>query len=203
METPVVCYPEPGTSIGDGLLQLVSVIGTGGYGAVYKALDPMSALHPYYAVKCLPRSQNHYQSRMREITLHQRVSAHPGVIPLYRVLEEDDFTYLVMDYAPDRDLFTQILHKRRYLGNDILIRSTFIQILNVVEYCHSVGVYHRDLKPENFVCFEGGLRVALTDFGLATTQRTSTEFQTGSVYHMSPGTLFFVLVKTSSSLRLV
>jgi serine/threonine protein kinase len=196
METPV-CYPKVGTSIDDdGRLQLVSVIGAGGYGNVYKAVDTMNILRPYYAVKCLPR----YQSCMQEITLHQRASAHPGVITLLRVIEDNAFMYLVMDYAPDQDLFTQILHKRRYLGNDTLIKSTFLQILDVVEHCHSLGVYHRDLKPENFVCFEEGARVVLTDFGLATTERTSTEFQTGSVYHMSPGK--FILLSLPQNLCL-
>lgn len=92
-----------------------------------------------------------------------------------------------MDYAPDHDLFTQILHSCLYLGDDQLIKSVFLQILDAVEYCHSQGIYHRDLKPENVLCFNDGLRVAITDFGLATVEQLSDEFRTGSVYHMSPG----------------
>ncbi|EGN92876.1 hypothetical protein SERLA73DRAFT_146503, partial [Serpula lacrymans var. lacrymans S7.3] len=91
-----------------------------------------------------------------------------------------------MDFASDGDLFSQILHNCRYLGNDRLIKHIFLQLLDAVEYCHSLGIYHRDLKPENVLCFEGGLRIAITDFGLATTDRFSEEFRTGSVYHMSP-----------------
>jgi serine/threonine protein kinase len=92
-----------------------------------------------------------------------------------------------MDYAPDHDLFTQILHSCRYLGDDALIKHVFLQLLDAVEYCHSLGIYHRDLKPENILCYEDGLRIAITDFGLATTEKMSDEFRTGSVFHMSPG----------------
>ncbi|KAF8870177.1 kinase-like domain-containing protein [Infundibulicybe gibba] len=91
-----------------------------------------------------------------------------------------------MDYAPDHDLFTQILHSCRYLADDALIKHVFLQLLDAVEYCHSLGIYHRDLKPENILCFDDGLRVAITDFGLATTEKLSEEFRTGSIYHMSP-----------------
>ena len=93
-----------------------------------------------------------------------------------------------MDFCPDGDLFSQILHQRRYLGHDGLIKHVFLQLLDAVGYCHSLGIYHRDLKPDNVLCFNGGLRLALTDFGLATTDRMSDEFRSGSVYHMSPGT---------------
>lgn len=92
-----------------------------------------------------------------------------------------------MEYAPDGDLFAQILQECTYLGRDALIKHVFLQILDAVQHCHSLGIYHRDLKPENVLCFDQGLRVAITDFGLATTDNKSKEYKTGSVYHMSPG----------------
>jgi serine/threonine protein kinase len=137
-------------------------------------------------------SQSHQTHRqrqihIREIALHRIASSHPGVITLHRVVEDYNRTYIIMDYAPDHDLFTQILHSCRYLGDDALIKDVFLQLLDAVEYCHSLGIYHRDLKPENVLCFDDGLRIAITDFGLATTDKLSEEFRTGSVYHMSPG----------------
>ena len=78
-----------------------------------------------------------------------------------------------MDYCPDGDLFGQILHKRRYLGQDDLIKHVFLQLLDAVDYCHLLGIYHRDLKPENVLCFNAGLRLVITDFGLATTEKVS------------------------------
>jgi serine/threonine protein kinase len=183
-------YPPIGTVFDKRRLQLVSVIGTGGYGVVYQATDTWGPTRRTYAVKCLIRTDEHYQSHAREITLHKLTSCHPGIVTLHRVIEDNVYIYIVMDFAPDQDLFVQILHKCRYLGNDALVKNTFLQILDAIEHCHSLGVYHRDLKPENVVCYEDGRRLALTDFGLATTQGISSEFRTGSVYHMSPGASF-------------
>lgn len=189
--------PAVGTLIDDGNLELVGVLGYGGYGVVYRAVDVCSSSPepPSYAVKCLLHSPTRNAARqrrlhMQEITLHQLASVHPNVVTLHRVIEEEDCTFIVMDYCPDGDLFGQILHKRRYLGRDDLIKHVFLQLLEAVEFCHSLGIYHRDLKPENVLCLNAGLRLAITDFGLATTEKVSEEFRTGSVYHMSPGTYF-------------
>ncbi|KAF8903373.1 kinase-like domain-containing protein [Gymnopilus junonius] len=184
-------HPPVGTLIDGGSLELVEVLGVGGYGVVYRAVDTRSpAGLKSYAVKCLVASgqqtARQRQIHIREIALHQLASAHPGVVTLHRVVEQGNHTYIIMDYAPDHDLFTQILHSCRYLGDDAVIKDVFLQLLDAVEYCHSLGIYHRDLKPENILCFDDGLRVAITDFGLATTDKLSDEFRTGSVYHMSP-----------------
>ena len=189
-----VVHPPVGTFIDNGSIKLVDVLGVGGYGVVYRGVDTRQALGPRsYAIKCLisgHQNPRHRQVHIREIALHQLASAHPGVVTLHRVVEEGSFTYIVMDYAPDHDLFTQILHSCRYLGDDALIKDIFLQLLDAVEYCHSLRIYHRDLKPENILCFDDGLRIAITDFGLATTDKLSDEFRTGSVYHMSPGKSF-------------
>ncbi|KAG2008191.1 STE/STE11 protein kinase [Coprinopsis cinerea AmutBmut pab1-1] len=184
-------HPPVGTLIDGDSLELVEVLGVGGYGVVYRAVDARYPTGPKsYAVKCLVtsghQSARQRQVHIREIALHQLASAHPGVVTLHRVVEQYNHTYIIMEYASDHDLFTQILHNCRYLGNDALIKDIFLQMLDAVEYCHSLGIYHRDLKPENILCFDDGLRVAITDFGLATTDKISDEFRTGSVYHMSP-----------------
>ncbi|PBK94966.1 kinase-like protein [Armillaria gallica] len=183
-------HPALGTLIDEGTLELVEVLGVGGYGVVYRAEDTFTSSPKSYAVKCLMHSSLHSsrqrQLHIREITLHQIASAHPNVVSLHRVVEDHKYTYIIMDYAPDHDLFSQILNNCRYLGRDHLIKHVFLQLLDAVEYCHSLGIYHRDLKPENVLCFDDGLRIAITDFGLATTDKVSTEFRTGSVYHMSP-----------------
>ncbi len=45
------------------------------------------------------------QSHIREIALHKLACSHPGIITLYRIVEEDIYRYFVMEYAPDQDLF--------------------------------------------------------------------------------------------------
>ncbi|THH32782.1 hypothetical protein EUX98_g1415 [Antrodiella citrinella] len=201
--------PGLGTYIDNGSLQLVEILGYGGYGIVYRAVPTFASSDSdalvSYAVKCLPYQppkrastataaaaaaaltrQRHLH--MRETTLHTIVSAHPNVITLHRTIIDPvtQHTYIIMDYAPSGDLFTQILHNRTYLGHDELIKEVFCQLVDAVAWCHSLGVYHRDLKPENVLCWEDGRRIGVTDFGLATRDSWSKEFRTGSVYHMSP-----------------
>ena len=182
---------------GNGSLELASILGHGSHGpaVVYRAVDIRSNTldGPSYAVKCLLHTPTRNASRQRrlrlqEIALHQLASVHPNVVTLHRVVEEEDCTFIVMDYCPDGDLFGQFLQKRRYLGRDDLIKYVFLQLLDAVNYFHSLGIYHRNLKPENVFCFNGGLRVAITNFGLATTEKVSEEFRTGTLYYMSPGT---------------
>ena len=103
------------------------------------------------------------------------------------VIETDTTVFVVLDFCEEGDLFGMITEKSRYLGNDELIRSVFLQILDAVEHCHSMGIYHRDLKPENILCSERGTRVVLADFGLATAEPTSGDFGCGSTFYMSPG----------------
>ena len=176
-----------GTKIDNGALELVSVIGIGAYGVVYKALARDGK---YYAVKCLNKTgldsrQKGFQRR--EIALHTLASSHPNIVSLHNVIETSTCIYVVLSYCSDGDLFSQITEKSRYLGNDALIKDVFLQIVDAVDYCHKLGIYHRDLKPENILCDALGARVVLADFGLATAEKTSGDFGCGSTFYMSPG----------------
>ncbi|KAG8936631.1 hypothetical protein FRC02_000624 [Tulasnella sp. 418] len=191
-----------GRRVDGGRLELLEILGSGAYGVVYLAVDVHSPPEnpAWYAVKvlakaCLDTRQRKFQRR--EIALHQLASAHPGVVTLHRVVEEDDHVFVVLDFCPDGDLFAMITETRLYLGNDALIKSVFLQILAAVEYCHDLGIYHRDLKPENILCRSGGSRLVLADFGLATSERTSEAFGCGSSFYMSPGKLLNFLIDVS------
>jgi len=169
-------------------LQLTGILGTGAYGVVYTALDTHT--NTPYAVKALNKAgldarQRRFQER--EIQLHAQASRHPNVVSLVQVLDAPDCTYVVMEYCPEGDLFSNITENGQYIGNDYLARSAFIQILDAVEYCHSIGIYHRDLKPENILVSNGGMTVKLADFGLATTDNVTSDFGCGSTFYMSPG----------------
>jgi serine/threonine protein kinase len=142
IETPS-SHPPLGTIIDDGALQLVEIVGLGGYGVCYRAVEVANPSQSY-AVKCLPQSHahssRHRQLHLREIMLHRLASSHPNVVTLHRVLDEDSFTYIIMDFAKDGDLFTQILNNRRYLGNNALIKHVFLQLIDALEYCHNLGM---------------------------------------------------------------
>jgi serine/threonine protein kinase len=139
--------PALGTLIDNGALELVEILGYGGYGVVYRAVSTATSRYgskpEQFAVKCLvhSQSQRHRQLHIREITLHRLASAHRNVVTLHRVIEDSEYTYIIMDYCPDGDLFSQILHHRRYLGYDALIKHVFLQLLDAVEHCHSLGTF--------------------------------------------------------------
>ncbi|KAF8936597.1 hypothetical protein BGZ58_003980 [Dissophora ornata] len=172
-------------AVDNGSLLIQDMLGVGAYGSVYRALDIYS--YQMRAVKCLcntglnPR-QRAFQTQ--EAELHAKVSGHPNIATLHKVVEEDDSLYMVLDCGADGDLFYRITERGGFVGNDIAIKSIFGQITGAVMHCHSKGVYHRDLKPENIVMF--GDSVKLVDFGLATADPISADFGCGSTFYLSP-----------------
>jgi serine/threonine protein kinase len=168
-------------------LELTSILGVGAYGVVYTAIDIHT--HIPYAVKALnkigldPRQRKFQQ---REIKLHHLASQHPNVVSLVRIMDSVDCTFVVIEFCPEGDLFSNITERGLFVGNDPLAKRAFLQILDAVDYCHSIGIYHRDLKPENILVTDGGMTVKLADFGLATTDYLTSDFGCGSTFYMSP-----------------
>lgn len=169
--------------------EIVNVLGEGAYGQVYLAKD----IHTrrLYAIKSL--RQQRLDERQRafqrtEIALHSKLSGHPHIIQLERVIREPErWTHVVLEYGPEGDLFSAITERDIYVGDHALIRHVFLQLVDAVSYCHQQGVYHRDLKPENILVFDNGRTVKLADFGLATTEPITSDYGCGSTFYFSPG----------------
>jgi serine/threonine protein kinase len=171
-----------------GRLELTGILGVGAYGIVYNAVDIFTCTP--YAVKALTKNgldPRQKQFQQREIALHLKASAHPNIVSLVKIVETSDCIFVVLEYCSEGDLFTNITERGHYVGNDALAKQVFLHLLDAVEHCHSLGIYHRDLKPENVLVCDGGMRVKLADFGLATTDRYTTDFGCGSTFYMSPG----------------
>jgi serine/threonine protein kinase len=175
-----------------GSLRLTGILGTGAYGVVYAAVDIKTNIQ--YAVKCLskfnpdgtPLDRRQVAFQTREIRLHYLASAHPNVVSILKIIDNPDCIYVILEYCPEGDLFYNITECGQYVGKDSLVKSVFLQILDAVEHCHSLGIYHRDLKPENILVTDNGETVKLADFGLATSSEKSEDYGCGSTFYMSP-----------------
>jgi serine/threonine protein kinase len=167
-------------------LRIVDVLGKGAYGQVY--LGRHEKENKLYAIKSLNHAEKNNRALERiEIGLHSRVAGHANIIQLKKVVRDENWTHIVMEYGAEGDLFTAITERDLYAGNHPLIRKVFLQLLDAVGHCHENNVYHRDLKPENILVFDGGRTVKLSDFGLATTNKYSRDFGCGSTFYYSPG----------------
>ncbi|CAG8588933.1 16951_t:CDS:2 [Cetraspora pellucida] len=206
LSSPIILPFEIGTTIvnpEDGsAFQLLQPLGNGSYAVVYRVLEKSSNKH--YALKCLSKANlndYHLEVQRNEVHVHKRLN-HPNIVKLDRYFETPDWLFLVLEYCEGQDLYywlaqnndsrdpktgKQLSEKERI----VIVKQVFMQILDAVGYCHSQGVAHRDLKPENFIVMinnnskVSSIQVKLTDFGLATDENESVDFDCGSKPYMS------------------
>ncbi|KAH9909220.1 Ran1-like protein kinase [Xylariomycetidae sp. FL2044] len=189
--TPVAPEARLGKFLGESL-QLIGIAGHGAYGVVYSAVDVTTGIQ--YAVKTLskfnadgsPLDKRQITFQHRELRLHYRASAHPNVLSMHKIMDDPDCIYVILEYCPEGDLFLNITERGQYVGKDALSKRVFLQILDAVEHCHTLGIFHRDLKPENILVSNRGDSVKLADFGLATSSDRSEDYGCGSTFYMSP-----------------
>ncbi|KAJ7200418.1 kinase-like domain-containing protein, partial [Mycena pura] len=184
-----------GAFVDEGRLELITILGAGAHGKVYKARDTTASSPSFYAVKCLRRPKSNTDKdviyaryQKREWSLHLRVSAHPNIVTVHRHFADSEHNFLVFDLSLGGDLHQAIVDGI-YQGQTKLIKRTFTCIVDGVRFCHDRGVYHRDLKPENILVDLASGSVRIADFGLATTSKVSRGVGCGSSSYMAPESL--------------
>jgi serine/threonine protein kinase len=197
MSTPNSTFALVGKFVDGGALYLAEILGSGGFGVVYRAVANQNN-HEQFAVKVVARRAQQ-EAQLQELDFHSRVSQHPNVVTFHRSFSDAEHLYFVFDVCLGGDLFSAVCEKALYYNNDRLTKKAFIQLLDAVEFCHSQSVYHRDLKPENVLSSSDGSHLYLTDFGLATDEAISTSFRCGSSLYMSPGMSSLPLTPDHSS----
>ncbi|MQY05644.1 Serine/threonine-protein kinase PknD [Actinomadura sp. RB68] len=149
--------------------RLLSPVGQGGMGIVWRAYDEM--LDRDVAIKEVRLSErlgtDEHRLVYRRLVDEARATAalhHPGVAALYDVLVEDGRPWLVMEYLDARSL-RQLVDEEGPLPT-ARAAEVGLAVLSVLRAAHGAGILHRDVKPSNvLLCSDG--RVLLTDFGLA------------------------------------
>jgi serine/threonine protein kinase len=133
-------------------LELGPIIGHGAFGVVYVGVGTGKRYTKGFpvAVKVLSTvalDKGRRRQIEHEILCHRRVSAHPNIVTIHDCLEDVSALFMIMDMHSEGDMFKCIAEDELYVGNDVLIKEAFSQLLDAVEFCHGMGVYHRDLKP--------------------------------------------------------
>lgn len=108
---------------------------------------------------------SYYERLQNEVQLMMRLD-HPNIIKIYQVIESEDETLIVMEYAPGGELIDYILTKKHL--NETEARKFFRQIISAIDHCHMANVVHRDLKLENLLLSKDK-NILITDFGLGRT----------------------------------
>jgi eukaryotic-like serine/threonine-protein kinase len=155
---------EPGTVLA-GRFRIVSRIGSGGFGTVYRAEDRL--VHEEVVLKVLApqlsRDPETLRRFVREMKLARRI-VHPNVIRIHDLLDLGDSHAISMEWFDGRDL-GRVLHEDGPLSH-ARVRRIAEQALEGLAAAHEAGVLHRDLKPGNLLVGEGDA-VRIVDFGLA------------------------------------
>jgi len=172
-----------------GHYEIVTELGRGGMGVVYKAYEP--ALDRHVAIKVLsdqmaedPVVVARFQREARSVAALN----HPNIIQIFFIGESEGRHYFVMEFVEGESLSAFIRRQTRVPVSKAL--EITIQIAEGLAAAHDIGVVHRDIKPANIMLDRHG-RVKIADFGIALTadlqkKLTSTGQFLGTPGYLSP-----------------
>jgi Tol biopolymer transport system component len=146
-----------------GPYEIVSAIGAGGMGEVYRARD--TRLDRTVAIKILRSPHGDFLARFEREAKAISALQHPNVCVLHDVGHDADLDFLVMEYLEGETLAERIARKPLSLDEALRIA---IEVASALDAAHRHGVVHRDLKPGNIMLTKSGAK--LMDFGLAKPQ---------------------------------
>jgi len=175
-------------SIFAGRYQIIEVLGKGGMGKVYKAIDKkldeevaLKIIKPEIASdkKTLERFNN-------ELKLARKI-AHKNVGRMYELMEEKGIHFITMEYVPGQDLRGLIRQTGQLTAGTAI--SIAKQVCDGLTEAHRLGVIHRDLKPQNIMIDKEG-NARIMDFGIARSLKekgiTGAGVMVGTPEYMSP-----------------
>lgn len=147
--------------------RILQQLGKGHFATVYLCVERSTGFK--YAVKKFERRMGESQRSQSE-GLQQEIAvlmsvSHPNILCLKETFDEPDGVYLILELAPEGELFNLIVSKQKLTEAET--RKIFIQLFQGTKYLHERGIVHRDIKPENILLTDKNLSVKLADFGLA------------------------------------
>src|SRR5215472_3915326 len=178
---------QPGDLIG-GRYEILQLLGEGGMGAVYKALDrevertvALKLIRPELA------SNPAILARFKQELLTAHQVTHKNVIRIYDLAEADGVKFITMEFVEGSDLRQLLRDRGKFQPEEAVI--TIRQVCMALEAAHTAGIIHRDLKPQNIMQDKSG-RILVMDFGLARSVESEGMTQSGAllgtIEYMSP-----------------
>ena len=170
-------------------------IGVGNFSRIVKAKHKTTG--EVFAIKIIEKKQVEQLKRRHpnvhnEVFMERRVLQkldHPLVVNLYQTFQDYNALYYLMDYCSGAEMWSMLLYEGKLVGAHPSMSKFYLaELVEVLQYIHSVGIVHRDLKPENLMVSSDG-HLKLIDFGtakdLVETDRNGPEF-VGTPEFMSP-----------------
>ena len=172
-----------------GRYEVLSELGQGAMGVVYKAVDPL--IDRIVAIKTIKFDANDEESVDFEERFYREAKSagrlnHPNIVTIYDVGKSDDAAYIAMEYLEGEQL-KAILDVHTPMSIE-RIANIAAQIAEGLAYAHKNGIVHRDIKPANVMLLQGD-RIKITDFGIAhmsTSSGTLAGTVLGSPRYMAP-----------------
>ncbi len=166
--------------------EIISAVGSGGMSDVYKAKD--HKLNRFVAIKVMKREfskEQNFISKFRVEAQSAAGLAHPNIVSVYDVGEENGLYFIVMELVEGITLKKYIEKKGRLSVKEAI--SIAIQVSMGIEAAHRNHIIHRDIKPQNIIISKEG-KVKVADFGIAkaATSNTISSNVMGSVHYTSP-----------------
>src|SRR5579862_8778535 len=167
-----------------GPYEIVSTLGAGGMGEVYRARDPR--LKREVAIKVLPQALSLDPDRLRRFEQEALATAalnHPNILAVFDIGTNEGSPYVVSELLEGETL------RERLRGGSLSVRKALdyaLQIAHGLAAAHEKGIVHRDLKPENLFLTKDG-RVKILDFGLAklTQPESATQTSLATMTHVT------------------
>ena len=174
---------QPGQQINNGRFIIQSVLGTGGFGITYKALEPSTG--KLYAIKTLNSTMQlqedfaEQQVKFINEALTIKGFDHKHILKVDEVIQEGILFGVVMEYIDGLTLFKYVQNQGQLSEREALLYID--QIGQALEYMHGKGngVLHRDIKPSNILLRQNKQEAVLIDFGL--TRSIATKSMTASL----------------------
>jgi len=179
---------QPGEIIG-GRYEILQLLGEGGMGAVYKALD--REVERTVALKLIRpdlASNPAILARFKQELLTAHQVTHKNVVRTYDLAEAEGVKFITMEFVEGSDLRRILIDKGKLLPEKAI--EIIRQVCLALDAAHSAGIIHRDLKPQNIMQDGKTGRILVMDFGLARSMESEGMTQTGAllgtIEYMSP-----------------